>query len=114
MKVPKHLIIVLKRYKNNINGNLIKSNGIITFPIINLDLTSYSEGYDQYECQLNLVSVGCHRGGLNGGHYFSICKHLNGKWYKYDDETVSLFNIESDKNTLFRDGYILIYQRTDV
>jgi ubiquitin C-terminal hydrolase len=113
MKVPKYLIIVLKRYKNNTNGNLIKSNSIITFPIVNLDLTSYSEGYDQYECQLNLVSVGCHRGGLNGGHYFSICKHINGKWYKYDDETVSIFNIDTEKNTLFRDGYILIYQRTD-
>jgi len=114
MKVPKYLIVVLKRYKTSNNGNLIKSNNIITFPIINLDMTSYCEGYDQYECRLNLVSVGCHRGGLNGGHYFSICKHVNDKWYKYDDETVSNFNIDTDKNTLFRDGYILIYQRVDV
>lgn len=112
MRVPKYCIIVLKRYKNQI-GNLFKSNSMITFPIDNLDLTPYSDGYDKIECTLNLVSVGCHSGSLNGGHYYAICKHKNKKWYRYDDETVTEFNLNSDKNILFKDGYILIYEKNE-
>jgi ubiquitin carboxyl-terminal hydrolase 8 len=112
MKVPKFIIIVLKRYKNQ-TGNLLKSNNIITFPIDDLDLTSYSEGYDGIDCRLKLISVGCHRGSLNGGHYFAICRHRNNRWYKYDDDTVSDFDISRNINNLFRDGYILIYQKLE-
>jgi ubiquitin carboxyl-terminal hydrolase 8 len=114
MKVPKYIIIVLKRY-NNDKANLGKSNNNISFPIDDLDLSSYSEGYDKFDCKLRLVSVGCHKGGLNGGHYFAICrhKHQSGKWYKYDDETVSEFNIMIDKNKLFKDGYLLIYEKNE-
>jgi len=109
MKVPKYITIVLKRY----NNKLSKSNGVISFPIDDLDLTSYAEGYDRIECSLKLISVGCHRGGLNGGHYFAICRHKNGKWYKYDDDSVSEFNIMMDKNKLFKDGYLLIYEKNE-
>jgi ubiquitin carboxyl-terminal hydrolase 8 len=113
MRIPKYLIIVLKRYRNQTNGNLSKSNNIITFPIDNLDLTSYCEGYDGFDCNMRLISVGCHRGGLNGGHYFAICRHKNSKWYKYDDDTVREFNIHRDISSLFRDGYILIYEKME-
>lgn len=111
MKVPRYLIIVLKRYKNN--GNLSKSNNSISFPIDNLDLTSYSEGYDSIDCNLKLISIGCHRGILNGGHYFSICRYKNDKWYKHDDDEVEEFDLDSNKNNLFRDGYILIYEKIE-
>ena len=84
---------------------------MISFPFDDLDLSSYSEGYDTIDCELKLISIGCHRGGLNGGHYFAICKHTNEKWYKYDDDEVKEFDIEKNKNSLFKDGYILIYQK---
>ena len=109
MKVPKYLIIILKRYKTHHS----KAKNIISFPIDDLDLSSYADGYDKISCMLKLRSVGCHIGGLGGGHYFSICRHKNEKWYKYDDDTVSEFNIKTDKNRLFRDGYILIYEKID-
>lgn len=112
MKVPKFITIVLKRYKNQ-TGNLYKSNNIITFPIDDLDLTAYSEGYDRLDCKLKLISVGCHKGSLNGGHYFAICRHRNSTWYKYDDDTVSEFDIKKNINNLFKDGYILIYEKIE-
>jgi len=112
MKIPKFLILVLKRYTNQ-TGNLTKSNNIITFPLEDLDLRPYAEGYDKFDCSLDLICVGCHKGILNGGHYFSICKHRNSKWYKYDDESVSEFNMDNDKNNLFNNGYILIYQKKE-
>ena len=110
MRVPKYIIIVLKRYNTN-NGNLSKSNNIITFPIDDLDLSLYAEGYDSLGCTMKLISVGCHFGGLNGGHYYAICRHRNKAWYKYDDDTVTEFNINNHKNSLFKNGYILIYEK---
>ena len=109
MKVPKYLIITLKRYKNNLR----KSDNYISFPIDDLDLTSYSEGYDKLSCSLRLMTIGCHTGSLNGGHYFSICRFIDNKWYKYNDETVTEFNLNLNKKSLFRDSYILIYERID-
>lgn len=111
MIVPKFLIIVLKRYRTSNNGGLIKSQSMVSFPFDDLDLSAYCEGYDNINCELKLISIGCHRGGLNGGHYFSICKHSNEKWYKYDDDDVKEFNIKDNRNSLFKDGYILIYQK---
>ena len=114
MRIPKYLIIILKRYKNLMNGSQIKSNNMISFPIDDLDLTSYSEGYDKIKCKLKLVSIGCHRGILSGGHYYSICKNYNNnKWYKYDDDDVSEFMLETNKNIIFKDGYILIYEKIE-
>ena len=112
MEVPKFLIIVLKRYNNQTNS-LSKTHNSITFPINDLDLSQYSEGYDRINCSLKLISVCCHTGGLNGGHYYAICRHPDNKWYKHDDETVTEFNIEMNEKTLFKFGYILIYEKND-
>jgi len=111
MRVPKYLIIVLKRYKTNESGLLIKSNNNITFPIDKLDMSSYSEGYDSINCNLKLVSIGCHNGGLEGGHYFSVCRYRNDKWYQYNDEYVNEFNINLHKEIIYKYGYILIYEK---
>ena len=111
MRVPKYLIIMLKRYNNHQK----KSNNLISFPINNLNLTAYAEGYDNLECSLRLLSIGCHRGMLNGGHYYAICRHSDNKWYKFDDETVTEHDINQNKNKqiLFKEAYILIYERID-
>lgn len=108
--VPNFIIIILKRYKN-INGHYIKSTNAIEFPINDLDISKYCEGYDSCNCTLKLLAVGCHRGNLMAGHYFSICRHKNGGWYTYNDDIVSEFDISLHQNMLFKDGYILIYAK---
>lgn len=113
MRVPKYFIVVLKRYKNKPNGDSVKSNNVITFPIEELDMTPFAEGYDTFSCNMKLISIGCHEGFLNGGHYYSICRHINNKWYKYNDDNVSEFDIKKNLLTLFQCGYILIYERID-
>jgi ubiquitin C-terminal hydrolase len=111
-KVPKYIIIVLKRYKN-MNGHYFKIQNQIELPIHDLDLAKYSEGYDSCECKLRLISVGCHRGNISGGHYFAVCRHKNGNWYTYNDDHVSEFNIDMNQNMLFRDGYLFIYEKIE-
>jgi ubiquitin C-terminal hydrolase len=110
MKIPKFLIIVLKRYSNHISGNLYKSNNIISFPLDNLDLSVYSEGYDSIKSNLKLISIGCHQGALNGGHYYAICRTKEDKWIKCDDDDVQEYSMEKNIIEIFKYGYILIYE----
>ena len=59
-----------------------KINKIIDFPIDNLDLNKYCEGYDNdnfYE----LYGISNHSGKTFGGHYYAYCRNKNGKWYNY-------------------------------
>lgn len=110
IKVPKYLIIVLKRY--NVNGNnLTKSNNIISFPIEDLDLSPFSEGYDSIECSMKLICIGCHEGSLNGGHYYAVCRYNDNQWFKYDDNVITEYPILSHRYDIFRNGYILIYEK---
>jgi len=113
MMIPKYLIIVLKRYNNNSFGNLYKSNNIISFPIDGLNLSSYSEGYETINSNLKLVSIGCHQGVLHGGHYYAICRTKENKWYRYDDDDVKEFSIDTHQIEIFKFGYILIYEKIE-
>jgi ubiquitin C-terminal hydrolase len=110
IKVPKYLIIVLKRYKNDDYG-IIKSDNSISFPIENLDMSHFSEGYDSIDCSLKLICIGCHVGSLNGGHYYSICRYNNKNWFKYDDDIVTEYSLLNNKFEIFKTGYILIYEK---
>ncbi len=92
---------------------LSKINNIITFPIDDLDLSEYCIGYEKYYSKLSLKSVILHSGSLNGGHYYAYCKHIDGQWYEYNDSSCTKIDIEASKNTLFRNGYILVYEKKD-
>lgn len=102
MNSPKYLILVLKKYSN--------FNNIYTYPIENLNISKYCEGYDKIDCKYKLEGVGCHSGNLNSGHYFSICRK-NDEWYVLNDSNVSKFDINNNKSVLFKNGYILIYKK---
>jgi ubiquitin C-terminal hydrolase len=110
MKIPKYLIIVLKRFSNT--SYLTKLNQLLSFPIDDLDLSNYLEGYEKINCTMKLISITCHKGILNGGHYYALCRNINNKWFKYDDENVYEYNI-FENNTIFKDGYILIYEKNE-
>jgi ubiquitin C-terminal hydrolase len=44
--------------------------------------------------------------GIDFGHYYSYCKHENGKWYEYNDENVK----EINENDIITDkAYLLFY-----
>lgn len=101
-KLPNVLIIVLKRFTND--GD--KINNLIKFPF-ELDLRKYCVGYKKNTFTYNLISVANHDGSLNGGHYYSYVKNMNGKWYNYNDTNVS----EMKKDDIITSSaYCLFYQ----
>lgn len=104
---PKILIIVLKRFVNQ-NGKLLKNNKFINFPINNLNLVKYCDGYDKFNSIYNLYSICNHSGSKNFGHYYSYCKNNNGKWYEYNDNRVS--EIQESK-IITNNAYCLFYKK---
>jgi len=101
-KLPKILIIHLKRFANKSWKE--KNNSFVDFPLEDLDLPflsgKKSEVYD-------LFAVSNHYGSMSGGHYTSYCKN-NGKWYEFDDSSVSTHD-ESRVKT--KNAYVLFYRR---
>lgn len=94
---PDHLIIWLKRYKQN-GMNIQKNNESI------IPNSEWRRGYKLYGGII-------HSGGLNGGHYIYIGKNEDdNKWYIYDDSHVSEINEERVESALGR-AYWLYYKK---
>ena len=89
---PHNLIIVLKRF----NNNMIKNNNSIEIP------NEWRHGY--------ILKGGIvHSGSLNGGHYVYF-GNRNNSWYLYNDSSVSVLN-ENEFNNYKKKAYILHYEK---
>jgi len=100
--LPQYLIICLKRF-----NKMQKITRHISYPINELDLSKYCEGYFKYNSKYTLSSVCIHSGVLGGGHYFSYCKR-GGSWYKFNDRSVD----KIDESILVnRNAYCLFYEK---
>ena len=110
---PNYVIINLKRFKqqNNITS---KNTNLVTFPLKDLNLTQYisKDKSDPNNYIYDLYAINYHGGELNGGHYWSACKNLDGNWYNYNDGNVSRYNKTNlDSQLITKDAYILFYSR---
>lgn len=99
-KLPKLLIIHLKRFKNE-NNTISKINSHIFFPSDNFCIDNYCNYDNKYE----LKSVVKHSGSHSGGHYTSNCRRGN-KWYNFNDTQLG----EIPENMICNGGYIFIYE----
>jgi ubiquitin carboxyl-terminal hydrolase 2/21 len=82
---PDILVIDIKRF-NSMNK---KNQVMIDFPLENLNLSKYVIGYEKDKYVYDLYGVCNHSGSVMGGHYTSFVKNANGKWYHYNDTSVS-------------------------
>ena len=107
--IPNYLIIHLKRFTN---GGM-KINTHVQYPIDNLDLTKYisTRKGDPNNYIYSLYAVNYHSGSLNGGHYWSACKNLDGNWYTFNDGDVSKINSLNLSQIITPESYILFYYR---
>jgi ubiquitin carboxyl-terminal hydrolase 8 len=82
---PNILTIDFKRFNSRNQKNQI----LISFPLDNLDLSNYVIGYKKKSYIYELYGVCNHSGGVLGGHYTACVKNANGKWYHFNDTSVS-------------------------
>lgn len=104
--LPDHLIIFLKRY--SYDNCQQKKNCLVEFPIDNLDLSKYYRGYRKNKQIFNLYGISNHIGNCFGGHYYAFIKNLDGNWYKYDDDTVTLLQ---KSKVVTENAYCLFYKK---
>jgi len=102
---PNILAIDLKRFNNRFQKNQIH----VTFPLDNLDLSPYVIGYKKDKFKYELYGVCNHSGGVMGGHYTSYVKNANGKWYHYNDTSVSEVGI--NESIISTKAYVLFYRK---
>lgn len=101
---PPVLVIDFKRF----NARNQKNQILIDFPLDNLDLSEYVVGYKKKSYQYELYGICNHSGGVMGGHYTSYIKNSNGKWYHFNDTSVT----EVDERQLVSPkAYCLFYRK---
>jgi ubiquitin C-terminal hydrolase len=98
-KVPDYLIIHLKRFKFDMMARVrTKVNEFFEFPI-SLDVGQLMENANEKHIFI-LTGVLLHSGTAVGGH-FTSCVRIDGKWYSFDDTSVS----EVSETTVMADAY---------
>ena len=102
---PNILVIDFKRFNSRNQKNQI----LITFPLDNLDLSKYVIGYKKNSYKYELYGVCNHGGGVLGGHYTSYVKNANGKWYHFNDTSVSEVGII--ESIISPKAYCLFYRK---
>ena len=99
------MAIDLKRFNNRFQKNQI----YVTFPLYDLDLSDYVIGYKKQNFKYELYGVCNHSGGVMGGHYTSYVKNANGKWYHYNDTSVTEVGI--NESIVSPKAYVLFYRK---
>jgi ubiquitin C-terminal hydrolase len=106
-RLPNILIIQLKRFQQSHHYH-IKNDRLIDFTQ-DIDLSDYCPTTAESHPRYTLISTIHHVGTMNGGHYYSNVRKLNGKWLNFNDDQVRLMNNFNDINK--KSAYLLIYQR---
>ena len=105
-RIPKYLVIVLKRFKYTLM-HMDKIEYLINFPTEHLNLKDYTS-QKKLTQNYDLYGIINHIGTITGGHYYSIIKPKN-TWMRFDDSYV----YENESNVETNNAYVLIYQMTD-
>ncbi|XP_053545389.1 ubiquitin carboxyl-terminal hydrolase 4 [Bombina bombina] len=108
--LPKILVVHLKRFSYNRYWR-DKLDAVVEFPIRNLNMSEFVCDPTASPYVYDLVAVSNHYGGMGGGHYTAYAKNrANGKWYYFDDSSVSP---ASEDQIVTKAAYVLFYQRRD-
>ena len=105
---PSILVIDLKRF----NSRNQKNQVLVTFPLENLDLSKYVIGYKKHTYKYDLYGVCNHSGGVLGGHYTAYVKNANGKWYHFNDTSVS--EVPLIESIITPKAYCLFYRKKHI
>uniref|UniRef100_A0A4W5KL12 Ubiquitin carboxyl-terminal hydrolase n=1 Tax=Hucho hucho TaxID=62062 RepID=A0A4W5KL12_9TELE len=104
--LPPVLVVHLKRFSYS-RYMRDKLDSLVDFPLRYEFLIDPNAG----PCRYNLIAVSNHYGGMGGGHYTAYAKNKDdGKWYNFDDSSVSPANQDQ---IVSKAAYVLFYQRQD-
>lgn len=106
-KLPKYFIISLQRYNYKSNS---KNSATVNF---NEEL-NLKNIIDDNICldntEYKLISISNHKGSLNFGHYFAVCKSTDGIWYECNDSNISKISNYILKSNYCKTACVYIYK----
>ena len=109
--LPTILVIDIKRFNSANRKNQI----LVDFPLTNLNLSKYVIGYNKENYIYDLYGVCNHGGSVLGGHYTSFVKNANGKWYHYNDTSVSEISEQvQDQQIVSPKAYCFFYRKREI
>ena len=82
---------------------------MVNFPLCGLDLSKYVIGYNKTSYIYDLYGVCNHSGSVDGGHYTAFVKNANGKWYLFNDTSVS--EVGNTNNIISPKAYCFFYRK---
>jgi ubiquitin carboxyl-terminal hydrolase 2/21 len=103
--LPDLLVVDLKRFNNMIR----KNNMLVDIPLDGIDLSKYVIGYNKYNNVYDLYGVCNHSGSTMGGHYTAYVKNANGKWYHFNDTSIT--EVSDSSTVITPKAYCLFFRR---
>jgi len=103
-RLPKTLVITIKRFDHNLK----KNDSLIDIPR-HLDMTPYTLS-EETPTHYDLKAVAFHIGSFYGGHYFALTLKPD-KVYHIDDDFVRTVVDDEDMNNYLKTGYVFFYER---
>ena len=103
---PNIVVITLKRFSPD---GRKKMNNHINFPLDNLNLSKYVEGYNSKSYVYDLFGVCNHNGDVSGGHYTCFVKNAENKWNHFNDHIIE--KVDDPKMIVSSSAYCLFYRK---
>ena len=102
---PDIMVILLKRFSPD---GVRKLQHTIDFPLENLNLSKYANGYSSQNNVFDLFGVCNHTGGVLGGHYTAYVKTQD-KWFHYNDSLIE--PVPNPQTIVSPSAYCLFYRK---
>ena len=118
-RLPKNLILHLKRFKQTAGAHTNKVTEFIRFPLKDLQLSKFTTQViesDKENLTYELVAVSNHFGSLSMGHYTAYARDVdddgNKTWNEYDDSKVRAIKDEAwaEDSGRASSAYVLFYK----
>ena len=110
--LPEVMIINLKRFSQTATyGRYKKNTTPVVIPLHNVSFSKYVSGYNSEKYVYDLFGICNHAGSTDGGHYTATVKVADGRWFNFDDSTVSQVANMPESHIDGTSPYCLFYRR---
>jgi ubiquitin carboxyl-terminal hydrolase 8 len=110
--LPEVMIINLKRFsQTSTHGRYKKNTTSVAIPLHNVSFSKYVSGYNSEKYVYDLFGVCNHTGSTDGGHYTATVRVADGRWFNFDDASVSEVVNMPESHIHGTSPYCLFYRR---
>jgi ubiquitin C-terminal hydrolase len=84
-----------------------KNDKLIDFKLDNMNMKDFVCGPEKNNNIYDCFAISQHYGSVYSGHYTSVCRNIDGKWYKYDDSHCS----QTSDDIVNSSAFVIFFRR---